>query len=149
MSFALSWNPDELQAENFLLFDSVTSWNRSYSGTVSEHPIDSGGSVADHFISANPTFTLSAVISGVDISTTSALLADADGNEPSNTNLPPSAVVVESTDVMGDSYTRVAHTVNAMTASVSMSQNAAVALIEKMSTGWRLCVSIIAHTLLP
>jgi len=42
-------------------------------------------------------------------------------------------VMVESSDVMGDSYTRVAHTVNAMTASVSMSQNAAVALIEKMS----------------
>ena len=98
MSFALSWQPDEVQAGGFLLFDSVTSWNRSYSGTVSEHPIDSGGSVADHFVSANPTFTLSAVISDVDISTTSALLADADGNEPSNTNLPPSAVVVESTD---------------------------------------------------
>ena len=98
MSFALSWNPDELQAGGFLLFDSVTSWNGSYSGTVSEHPIDSGGSVADHFVSANPTFTLSAVISDVDISTTSALLADADGNEPSNTNLPPSAVIVESTD---------------------------------------------------
>jgi muramidase (phage lysozyme) len=42
-------------------------------------------------------------------------------------------VMVESSDVMGDSYTRVAHTVNAMTASVSMSQNAAVRLIEKMS----------------
>lgn len=42
-------------------------------------------------------------------------------------------VMVESSDVMGDSYTRVAHTVNVMTASVSMSQGAAVRLIEEMS----------------
>lgn len=98
MSFALSWNPDELQAGGFLLFNAVTSWNRAYSGTVTEHPIDSGGSVADHFISANPTFTMSAVISDSDISTTSFLLSDEEGNEPFNTTAPPSAVTVESTD---------------------------------------------------
>lgn len=98
MSFAISWQPSESNAGGFLLFDAVTSWNRSYSGTVSEHPIDSGGSVADHFVSANPTFTMSAVISAEDISTTSALLADADGNEPLNATMPPEAVIVGSTD---------------------------------------------------
>lgn len=98
MTFCLGWEADELQAGGLLYLDAVLTWNRSYSGTVSEHPIDSGGSVADHFVSSNPTFTLSAVISDSDISTTSALLADADGNEPFNTSLPPSAVTVESTD---------------------------------------------------
>lgn len=98
MSFAIGWEADEIQAGGFLLFDAVTSWNRSFSGTVTEHPIDGGGNISDHYSSANPTFTLSAVISSTDISTTSSLLADSEGNVPYNTVPAPSEVLVGSSD---------------------------------------------------
>lgn len=98
MTFAISWEPDEIQSGGFLLFDAITSWNRSFTGTVSKHPIDGGSNVSDHYINNNPVFQMSAVISGVDISTTSALLADENGNEPYNTVMPPEAVVVGSSD---------------------------------------------------
>lgn len=98
MSFAISWEPDEVNAGGFLLFDAITSWNRSFTGAVTKHPVDQGGSISDHYINNNPVFQMSAVISGSDISTTSALLADEAGNEPSNTMMPPEAVIIGSTD---------------------------------------------------
>lgn len=98
MSFALSWEPSESNVGGFLYFDAILNWNRSFTGAVTKHAIDGGGNITDFYISNNPTFTLSAVISAEDISTTSALLADADGNEPSNTAMPPEAVIVGSTD---------------------------------------------------
>lgn len=98
MSFALSWEPSEVNAGGFLYFDAILNWNRSFTGSVTKHAIDGGGNITDFCISNNPTFTLSAVISAEDISTTSALLADANGNEPSNTAMPPEAVIVGSTD---------------------------------------------------
>lgn len=98
MSFALSWEPDEVQAGGMLYFDAILNWNRSFTGSVTKHAIDGGGNITDFYISNNPTFTLSAVISAEDISTTSALLADANGNEPFNTTMPPEAVIVGSTD---------------------------------------------------
>ncbi len=98
MSFALSWEPNESNAGGFLLFDSVTAWNRNFTGSVTRHPIDGGGNITDFYISNNPIFTLSAVISAEDISTTSVLLSDSDGNEPSNTTMPPGAVIIGSTD---------------------------------------------------
>lgn len=98
MSFALSWQPSETQSGGFLYFDAVLNWNRSFTGSVTKHAIDGGGNITDFYISNNPTFTLSAVISAEDISTTSDLLADTDGNEPFNTAMPPKAVVVGSTD---------------------------------------------------
>ena len=98
MSFALSWEPSEVNAGGFLYFDAILNWNRSFTGSVTKHAIDGGGNITDFYISNNPTFTLSAVISAEDISTTSALLADAEGNGPSNTTMPPEAVIVGSTD---------------------------------------------------
>ena len=96
--FAISWEADELQAGGFLYLDAVTAWNRSFTGSVTKHPVDGGGNVTDHYINNNPIYTMSAVISSSDISTTSALLADESGNEPYNTVMPPSAVVVGSSD---------------------------------------------------
>lgn len=98
MAFALSWQPDEIQAGGFLLFDAVTSWNRSFSGNVTEHPIDGSGSVTDHYVSANPTFTLSAVISGTDLSISSIALQDDQGNIPYNVRPSPTEVLVSSDD---------------------------------------------------
>lgn len=96
--FAISWEADELQAGGFLYLDAVTAWNRSFTGQVTKHPVDGGGNVTDHYINNNPIYTMSAIISSSDISTTSALLADSNGNEPYNTVMPPSAVVVGSSD---------------------------------------------------
>ena len=98
MSFALSWEPSESNAGGFLLFDAVTSWNRSFTGAVTKHPIDGGSNISDHYINNNPVFTMSAVISSADISTTSVLLSDENGNEPSNTVNPPTKVQISSTD---------------------------------------------------
>lgn len=98
MTFALSWEADEVQAGGFLLFDAVTAWNRSFTGQVTKHAIDGGSNVSDHYINNNPVFQMSAVISSSDISTTSALLADENGNEPYNTVMPPEAVIVGSSD---------------------------------------------------
>lgn len=98
MSFALSWEPSEINAGGFLYFDAVVNWNRSFSGTVTEHPIDSSGSITDHYISANPTFQMSAVISGSDLSMIPSILVNEIGDSPSNARTPPSEVQVTSTD---------------------------------------------------
>lgn len=98
MSFALSWEPSETSSGGFLYFDAVLSWNRSYTGSVTRHPVDSGGSITDHFIRSNPVFTLSAVVSGTDLSLTSALLTNEVGDTPINVRTAPSAVGVGSTD---------------------------------------------------
>ena len=57
MTFAISWEPSESNAGGFLLFDAVTSWNRSFTGAVSKHPIDGGSNISDHYINNNPTLT--------------------------------------------------------------------------------------------
>lgn len=83
MSFAISWEADEIQAGGFLYFDAVTSWNRNYSGQVTKHPVADGGNVTDHYINNNPVFTMSAVISGTDLSIASINLVDVNGTNPS------------------------------------------------------------------
>ena len=98
MAFALSWEPDEIQAGGFLLFDAITSWNRSFTGTVSKHPIDGGSNVSDHYINNNPVFTMSAVISASDVSLTPFALSDQDGNKPLNSRAAPTGVSVTSSD---------------------------------------------------
>lgn len=98
MTFAISWEADEVQAGGFLYFDAITSWNRSYTGQVTKHPVDGGSNVTDHFVKNNPVFTMSAVISGVDISVSTSSLTNELGDTPYNARLAPSAVIVESSD---------------------------------------------------
>jgi hypothetical protein len=99
MSFALKWEPDEIQAGGFLFFDAVISHNQSYKGSITKHPISTGSSISDHYISENPTFTLSAVIADTDISTLPFILADENGTTTQNTYAAPTGVSVESTDL--------------------------------------------------
>lgn len=98
MSFAISWEADEIQAGGFLLFDAVTSWNRSFTGQPTKHPVDAGGNVTDHYIKNNPVFKMSAVISGADLSTSASSLQNEEGDVPYNTRLAPTEVVVGSGD---------------------------------------------------
>lgn len=98
MSFAISWEADEIQAGGFIYLDAVLNWNRNFTGQVSKHPIDGGASLTDAYINNNPTFSLTAVISGSDISITPAALTDENGTQPFNTRVAPSEVEVRSTD---------------------------------------------------
>lgn len=98
MSLAIEWGSSSVDEGGFIYCDAVTSYTQNYSGQVTKHPVDTGGNVTDHYIHNNPTFTVGAVITGVDISTGTYLIQDLDGNAPFNSNEAPSAVSVNSTD---------------------------------------------------
>lgn len=98
MSFAIGWEADSIQAGGFLYFDAITSWNRSFTGTVSKHPVDGGSSVTDSYINNNPVFTMSAVISGTDLSVSTNLLQNEAGDIPYNARPAPSEITVGSED---------------------------------------------------
>lgn len=96
MSLALRW--DDENGGGMLYFNAVTSYTQDYSGKVSQHPIDAGGVITDHYIKANPRFKIGAVITGIDISTGNYLIEDLDGNIPYNVDPPVNPVSVNSTD---------------------------------------------------
>ena len=96
--FAIGWESDEIQAGGLIYFDTVTNWNRSYTGQVTKHPVDGSGTITDHYMKNNPVFTMSAVISGTDISTSPINLVDELGNTPYNVKEAPTAVQVGSSD---------------------------------------------------
>lgn len=96
MSLALRW--DDEDGGGMLFLNAVTSYSQDYSGKVSQHPIDLGGSVTDHYVKNNPRFKISAVITGIDISTGNYLIEDLDGNIPYNVDPPVNPVSVNSTD---------------------------------------------------
>lgn len=99
MTLAIRWGEDnDVEGGGFIYMDAVTAYTQNYSGQVTKHPIANGGKVTDHFIRDNPIITLSAVISGVDISTGTYLIQDLVGNSPFNVNEPPTPVSVTSTD---------------------------------------------------
>lgn len=98
MSLGLRWGENNAEDGGFIYFDAVTIYTQNYTGQVTKHPVDAGASITDHFIKDNPTFTISAVITGVDISTGTYLIQDLEGNSPYNSNLPTSPVSVNSTD---------------------------------------------------
>lgn len=97
MSLAIKWGstPEE---GGLIYFDAVQVYSQNYSGRVTKHPVDSGGNITDHFIKDNPTFTVQAVITGVDVSNIKFLIRDLDNNLPFNADTPVSAVSVNSTD---------------------------------------------------
>lgn len=98
MTLAVRWGENNAEDGGFLFFDCVTVYTQEYSGTVTAHPVDSGANITDHYIKNNSRFTLSGVITGVDVSTGSALIQDLEGSFPFNTRLAPNTVSVTSTD---------------------------------------------------
>lgn len=94
MSFALKYgsiNQPERDS-GLIYFDAVTQYSRDYSGQVSSHPLANGTQISDHFVRQNPKFSISAVISGVDINTWTTLIRDAEDVQPYNSysNVPVS-----------------------------------------------------------
>ena len=89
MSIALQWGYSSKvpsKSKGFLYFDAVTSLTEQYSGQVTKNPIDGGGSITDHFTRNNPIITVSAVLSGVDISVKGVDITDNSikGEKPTN-----------------------------------------------------------------
>lgn len=98
MSLALRWGNDNEEGGGFIYMDSVTAYTQNYSGKVTSHPVDGGANISDHFVKDNNKITISAVITGVDISTGTYLIQDLVGNAPFNSQEAPTAVSVNSTD---------------------------------------------------
>lgn len=105
MSLAIQWGYTPVGYSNqlpvsqgFIYFDAVTAYRKTLSGSVTKNPIDSGGNISDHFTRENPVITISAVISGVDISVNGISIFDENGNTPQNTRERRDPVRVNSDD---------------------------------------------------
>jgi len=96
MSLCLKWG--DAYSGGLIFFDAVTNTSKRKKGEVTKHPISLGSSVTDHYIKSNDEISLSAVISGADISTNTYLIQDLDGNSPYNSFEAPTPVSVNSTD---------------------------------------------------
>lgn len=94
MSIAIKIGDDTTPVQGLIYLDATTSYGRSYSGKVSEYPMDSGVSISDHFISQNPRFSVEGYLSGVDLSGMSSKIRIGDST-PSNANSMPEALVVQ------------------------------------------------------
>lgn len=99
MSLAIKWGDEAPESAGFIYFDATTVYTQQYSGKVTSHPVDGGGNISDHFVRNNPVITISAVITGVDISTGTFLISDPeDTATPYNAQVAPAATSVTSTD---------------------------------------------------
>lgn len=70
MSLAIRFGDptDSTSVSGAIYFNAVTDFSKSFSGRVTEHPIEAGASVTDHYISKNPQVRISGVVSSVDFS---------------------------------------------------------------------------------
>lgn len=82
-----------------LFFDAVTEFSRIKSGKVTEHPIESGALITDHFISDNPTYEIKGIFSHVDFSPTPSMTL-VDGDLAINQNHPPSPSYIDGGSVV-------------------------------------------------
>ena len=62
MSIALQWGDAESDQFVFVYLDAVTSYKEDHQVKVTEHPIDGGANIADHFVKSNPRVIISGVI---------------------------------------------------------------------------------------
>ena len=99
MTLALKWGDPKKTDEfsGFIYIDSVGSYTQEYRGQVSKHPIDTGASVSDHFISENPVYNITGVISSTDFSNIPYYIRDQENNRPFNAQQQPPPVSVQST----------------------------------------------------
>ena len=99
MSLAIKWGDEAPESSGFIFFDATTTYTQNYRGKLTQHPIDGGGNISDHFVRENPIITISAVITGVDISTGTFLISNPENTEtPYNAQVAPAATSVNSTD---------------------------------------------------
>lgn len=84
-------NPDQLSG--FIYLDAVTNYSKSFGGRITEHPVETGVSISDHFVSENPKFRVNGVISGVDLSPIPSTFFLDDQN-PLNANPPAPPITI-------------------------------------------------------
>lgn len=86
IKFGDSTNQNSLSGSVY--FSAVTSYTKDHSGRVTEHPIEAGASISDHFISNNPKFSIEGVISSVDFSNIPSMVFLGDTLDPVENNRP-------------------------------------------------------------
>lgn len=95
MSLAIKFgdSTDVNSVAGAIYFDAVTNYNKKHSGKVTEHPIEAGAMVSDHYVSNNPIVKISGVVSHVDLSSASEYVY-LDGEPVINQKSQPVAVRV-------------------------------------------------------
>lgn len=70
MSIAITFGDmaDPQSLSGAIYFSATTEYTRSYKGKLTEHPIESGAKIVDHFVSDNPVIKVSGIISSFDFS---------------------------------------------------------------------------------
>lgn len=91
IKFGDSRDPNSISG--VIYFDAVTKYTKTYGGQVATHPTEAGVSMADHYIANNKKFQISGVISDVDFSPLSTLVAFG-GEGAINAATPPSPVSI-------------------------------------------------------
>lgn len=98
MTLGIHWGDEDSLFGGLIYLDAVTSYTRNHAGQLTKHPIDGGGNITDFFIRENDKYSITAVISGVDISTGIEYLYDEFGTLPYNAKYRTDAVSVNSSD---------------------------------------------------
>lgn len=95
MSLAIKFgdSADYNSLSGAIYFDVVTSYTKDIGGRVTEHPIEAGASITDHYISRNSKYSISGVISHVDLSPISSLIL-LDGEPVMNSQDSPNPVTI-------------------------------------------------------
>lgn len=95
MSLAIKFgdSTDENSVSGAIYFDAVTDYRKDYAGKLTEHPIEAGVSVSDHYVSSNPKIKISGIISHIDFSSVTDFLY-LDDEPVINTNSQPASVQV-------------------------------------------------------
>ena len=83
MSLALKFGDinDPKSLQGIIYLNAVTGYSREYGGKVTEHPIELGAFISDHFIAQNPKIKLSGVLSHIDFTNAPNVVKDIDGIE--------------------------------------------------------------------
>lgn len=98
MTLAIKWGDPQKTEEfsGFIYIDSVSSYTKDFRGQVTKHPVDTGANISDHFISENPVYNISGVISGTDLSSIPYYVRDQEGNRPFNAQQQPTSISLNS-----------------------------------------------------
>lgn len=98
MSLAIKFGDenDPNSLSGAVYFDAVTNYMRNLSGKVTEHPIEVGAFIVDHFVSDSPKYSISGVLSHIDFTSIPAIpgMMNVGGIPIINPNSIPSKVSV-------------------------------------------------------
>lgn len=91
ITFGEMSNPQSLAGA--IYFSATTDYSRTFKGKLTEHPIEAGAKITDHFVSDNPVIKVSGIISSVDFSNIPSMIVVED-MQVINNQPPPTPVTV-------------------------------------------------------